>query len=318
MDKHIQEGIISSVAFFDAIDISLTDAELYELGFDAPIKPAWNEFQTQIDELVHAQILRRSGASIFFPGRDHLIEERVTRGLLSEKKFTLASRAAQLIRFIPFIRMVAVCNTLSFEMSRLDGDVDLFIIAEKGRVHIVHMLTTFVFHLFRMRRHGFYIANRMCLSFYVAKDGMDVSRFSLEGRDPYLAQWIRHVIPIFSIQKTAETYWQANEQWLKKYFAEAEPYIPGIRRRVQDSFFSKSVRRTFEFVLSPFVSWLERDSLRSQKQKLAHSAKHRMRSQPHDVAVDERTLKFHEEDRRAFYRDKMEARLAAWRKGGYI
>lgn len=318
MDKHIQEGIISTVAFFDSIDIALTDAEIFEHSFDAPRKPSWDEFKQEIEQLVHSGSLQRSGATVFFPGRDHLIEERVARGLLSENKFTLACRAARLIRFIPFIRMVAVCNTLSFEMSRKDGDVDLFIVAEKGRVHIVHMLTTFLFHVCRMRRHGFYIANRMCLSFYVAKDGLDVSRFSLEGNDPYLAQWIRHVIPIFSVHNTTEQYWQANRMWLQKYFAKAEPYIPGLRRQVADSFFSKYVRGVGEYILWPFATFFEQRSLHSQKQKLARSAKRRMRSQPHDVVVDEQTLKFHEEDRRAFYRDKMNARLAAWRTNGHI
>ncbi len=310
MDTHIQEGILSTVAFFDAIDTALTDTEVYELEFDAPKKPTVSQYDDALKYLLMSQALVQSGPFVVLPGREQLIDERIERGLLSEEKFTRAVRVTRFLRFIPFIRMVGVCNTLSFEMSRADGDIDIFIVAEKSRVHIVHMLTTVVLHILGMRRHGFHIANRLCLSFYVATDGLDVHRFALAPRDPYLAQWIRHVIPIFSIHQTAEKYWQANSDWLRTYFSDAYPYTPTIRRQVPDFFISIIIRRTAEVCLLPFAPLLERTRFVTQLRKLKRSASRRMRTQPHDVVVDERTLKFHEEDRRAFYRTKMEQKVA--------
>ena len=49
------------------------------------------------------------------------------------------------IQTVPFIKMVAVCNTLGYDNAAKDSDIDLFIIAKRGRLFIVR----FYFYCFR-------------------------------------------------------------------------------------------------------------------------------------------------------------------------
>lgn len=309
MMNHMQEGIIQTIAFFDSMDTILTDRELFELSFGQQ-DVAWFDYVRELELLVSHGACERDGAYIFMRGRSGEIVERVSRGMLAEQKMTKARSAIQLLRWIPYIRMVAICNSLAFDMCRSDGDIDLFIVAKKGRVSTVHVLVKIITQLFGLRRHGFNIANRLCLSFFVSEDGNDMSRFALTDDDPYLAMWTRQVIPVFSIDGAYEHFWKANEQWLKKYFFSPLQHIPVPRKKIFDTPISIFVRKFLEGVMNILFPWLERVLLRQEQKKLSASARRRMRLQPNDVVVSSTALKFHEEDRRVFYKKAMYARVS--------
>ena len=57
------------------------------------------------------------------------------------------------IQTVPFIKMVAVCNTLGYDNAAKDSDIDLFIIAKRGRLFIVRFYSSTVFAP-GVRRHG--------------------------------------------------------------------------------------------------------------------------------------------------------------------
>jgi hypothetical protein len=249
--------------------------------------------------------IERQGAFVTLPGKEHLAKERISRSMISEQKYKRTLRAASLLRVVPYIRMIGVCNTLAFDMARREGDMDLFIIAKKNRLYVVRWLVTLLMQVFGFRRHKLKISDRICLSFYVDEEGMDMSRFELDGDDPYLAVWTSRIIPIFSSRGTYEHFWKINEQWISSYLQHPAPYDIADRRKLPDTGILVAKRKILEILFWPFVGSLEYFLRAMQRSRLQRGAQRHVRLTPTGVVIDDHTLKFHEEDRRILYRERM-------------
>lgn len=294
-----------TIAFFDGLSLAITEMEVWQNGFFDQSIFSYQDMMKEIEKLVEQKKIVRKGAFVALTDHKEYADERIQRGMMSEEKYTKLRRAVSVLRYIPFIRMVGVCNTLAFDSARKEGDIDLLLVGKKNRLFITYTLSVALLHFLGLRRHSLHIQNRMCLSFYVSEDGLDMSRFELLGGDPYLAQWTKSVIPLFVFGTIAEKFRKANADWLVKYFGKRNMMKPVSRFRIIDSWFSRSVRKTGElmlFLFAPLLEYLFR--ILQQQRRIASSSK-RLRNEPTGVIVDRRTLKFHEEDRRAFYREHM-------------
>lgn len=123
--------------------------------------------------------------------------------------FAKAARYCKPLRFLPGIRLVAICNSLSMYATDKGSDIDLFIVTKTGRLWLVRLLVTAYFQLLGVRRHGKKVAERFCLSFFVSEAGMDFAPFALEN-DPYLAAWLAHLKPIVDIGDTYQSLMTVN------------------------------------------------------------------------------------------------------------
>lgn len=308
-EVNLTEGIRKTVAFFDGLSHALTDFEIWQYGFFNRAQSSFQDVQSVIHRCIAEGTLERVGAFVVLPKREELARERIKRSMLTEKKYRKVRAAISILRLIPFLRMVGVCNTLAFDSARSEGDIDVFIVAKRNRLYTTYAIATLLFHVFGLRRHKLRIQNKICLSFYVSEDGMDMSRFELHEGDPYLAQWTRSVIPMFTVGSTAEAYRETNAIWLSKYFGSASFVDPVSRFRVQDTLWSRLCRTAFEVMLFPVGPLVEHVVQLIERMRFRHSSARRLRNEPTGVVVDHRTLKFHEEDRRAFYRDYMQSHV---------
>lgn len=111
-----------------------------------------------------------------------------------ERKMWRARRAAQLISYLPFVRGVAVCNSLGFHMVHEESDVDLFIISAAGRVWSTRWWVTGVLALLRMRP-GEASRDPVCVSFFVDERITDLSNLMIE-QDVYFFYWLRTLMPL--------------------------------------------------------------------------------------------------------------------------
>ncbi|MBI4231920.1 hypothetical protein HY605_01695, partial [Candidatus Peregrinibacteria bacterium] len=115
--------------------------------------------------------------------------------MLEKKLWQRVNRYVKFLEWIPFLRMLAVCNNLAFDRVTAGSDIDLFIVAKKGRLFIVRTLVTGVLHVLGVRRHGDKVAGRFCLSFFVDDCALDLKKLAIE-RDIYLAFWIFSMKPV--------------------------------------------------------------------------------------------------------------------------
>lgn len=203
-----------------------------------------------------------------------------------------------LLRMVPFLRMVAVCNNLAF--GKVDGksDIDLFIVAKKGRLFFVRSVITLLLHLRGVRRHGRKISGRFCLSFFVDDSFLALSKVSI-ARDFYLAYWTKSMVPVFDdgifslfIKKNA---------WVDDYF---DSSVKFERKVFEDSVGRKTfLNKLYSFVFSGYVGDFLEAILKKWQIKRALK-KSKIADKGASLIVEDHILKFHNIDRREFYRDK--------------
>ena len=231
----------------------------------------------------------------FLPGREELIAKRSEFFHLAEKKYRIARRAADILKFVPGIKMVAVCNNFYYKP---ESDIDFFIIVKKGRLWLTRFLATAALHFFRLRRHGSKIADRICLSFYITDDNLNLEEITLKPDDPYFNYWLAFLQPIYGLD-AYRRFWEANF-WLKERMPNVFPNITNRTKIVEDSWLSVFLKR-FDF-------WWFDSFFGGKLEELAKKIQFsRMSKKPSGsgVVISDKILKFHENDRRSEFREKL-------------
>lgn len=204
----------------------------------------------------------------------------------NEKKLWKKIRRYQfLFKICPFIKLVCVCNSLSFHASKENSDIDLVIITHKNRLFIARFLLTILTHLFKVRRHGKRISSRFCLSFWMSEEALNLETYRLK-KDPYFAYWFQALVPLTGEKETYLNLFKKNWNWLRAFL----PQIP--KRKVEKS--SSTIKKCLQI----FFDW---DFLENflKKRQIKRAQKKASRLKKKDGTVITPTLlKFHDQDRR--------------------
>ncbi|NIA01937.1 MAG: hypothetical protein GWP15_00990 [Nitrospirae bacterium] len=215
---------------------------------------------------------------------------------IEKKLWKKAEKYVCILRMVPFLRMVAVCNNLAFGKVDGNSDIDLFIIAKKGRLFIVRIFVTFLLHILGVRRHGEKVAGRFCLSFFVDEDGMDMRKIAIDN-DIYLAFWVRTMVPVVD-DGVSEEFLRVNS-WVRRNFEED---FEIDRSKVVES--GGILNRLFGWMLG---GWFGNRVEAILKKWQMRRAKEKMEVVDMEIAsliVEDHILKFHNVDRRREYRKK--------------
>lgn len=195
-----------------------------------------------------------------------------------------------LLGFFPFVRGVAVVNTVAMRTPDEKSDIDLFIIIKSGRLWLSRLMITIFLHLFGVRRHGKKIAGRLCLSFFATEEALEMEKIALPSDDPYLALWTATIHPIFGYDAFAR-FTAKNEEFLAHYglhFWNRLPQKEPLKRALQwllelpfRGFFGNFLERKLRSFLLP----------RAQKKASALT-------DASGIILSDSMLKFHNTDRR--------------------
>jgi len=193
-----------------------------------------------------------------------------------ERKMFRARRAARLISFLPFVRAVAICNSLALQMVHEDSDIDLFIVAASGRVWSTRWWVTGILALLRMRP-GEAVRDPICVSFFVDETVTDLSKLMIE-RDVYFEYWLRSLMPIVGASS------------LFKYGAIVAPEfrVASHRSRIRE-FFAGVVSEAF--------------LRRQQMNIMPEEVKNRAKLEDTTVVLSDTIIKLHQNDRREDLRE---------------
>lgn len=223
---------------------------------------------------------------------------------LEKKLWTKAYKYVARLRIVPFLRMVAVCNSLAMGKIDENSDIDLFIIAKRGRLFIVRSFVTILLHIFGVRRHGKKIAGRFCLSFFIDDSSLDLSRIAIEN-DVYLAYWMKTLKPIIDDGVSME-FLRANS-WLSDYF---ENIIPEDHVLVPEEKASTNSKKTFENMFGGSVGQKLENFLKKWQTKRAHKKLGKLPDKS-GIFIDDHILKFHNEDKRKIFTEKWAQKYGA-------
>ncbi|MDD2487343.1 MAG: hypothetical protein PHS92_03165 [Candidatus Gracilibacteria bacterium] len=112
--------------------------------------------------------------------------------------FKRTKKYLRYVSWIPGLKMVGVCNSLSMYATNAASDIDLFIITAKNRVWIVRFLMTAIFYSLGVwRKDESNSAGNFCLSFFIDENNLDLSKIAIEN-DVYLFYWIYYMKPVLN------------------------------------------------------------------------------------------------------------------------
>lgn len=287
MDK-MREACYSTLVYFDLFDFPLNFEEIrtYFLGK----QPAADDLKTFLDNDKNVGF---KDGFYFLKGRENIVAIRKERNAVSELYWKKARFFLGLVRILPFIKMIAVCNTLAFHNATKNSDIDLFIVAKEGRLFIVRFLTVFLFSILGVRRHGEKIAGRFCLSFYVTDEFLNLKPVQLGADDIYLPFWIITLRPVCGLA-TYKKFLSENA-WASEYFG-GRAVGPGLNI-MKTAIVAKIISAFFEFLLNGKLGSMVEEKLRKIQFK-RHQVNLSKFGQESSIIVTEKMLKFHNVDKR--------------------
>lgn len=306
----LEQAILKTLAFFDIFDYPLTLVEVYKWLYAPSQSYQLFEINQALEQENLKNIVDCQNGFYFFTGRNEIINTRLKRYQIAEKKFAIALKTIYWLRQLAFIEMIAICNNVGYNNAAKASDIDFFIVVKNKRLWYSRLVITLVASLLGIRRHGQKIADRVCLSFYVADDHLNLADIALAPLDPYLTYWFATLAPVYD----AGIYRQflaANNELLKKYLPNFYPTALNSRRIVLDNAFVKFCKRLDESVLggtlgSRLESWAKFFELKKMK-KHTFGLSHKSDTK---VVINDFMLKFHENDRRQDYYNLWQKKLS--------
>lgn len=257
-----------------------------------------------LENMVSENIIETLNGFYFLPGRREIIRIRLDRYNIAEIKYKKAVRLVKFLSLIPYIKMIAVCNTLGYSNSRRQADIDFFIITAKNRIWISRFLTTFFLKICGLRPKGKNLQDKFCLSFFVSEDNLNLQDLTLGQNDIYFQFWLTQLVPVYNTDGTYEKFLKANS-WDKSYLPNCLDFQTSRRRRVKDR--CKLFKKIWNFLTTnldeKFYKWLQLKILPKKLKDLVN--------QDTRVVLTDQVLKFHDNDRRKIYRDLWERKVTA-------
>lgn len=281
----LEDAIVKTVAFFDVFDYPLTVDEVSErlLGFEASREDIQHTVQKS------ERILFIDGY-VVFPQRERIVALRLQNVSQDLALWKRVKKYEWIFRCVPFLHGVYVCNRLAISQGIEESDIDLFVVADTGRMFFVRTMLLVIFQIFGARRHGDKIPGRFCLSFFVDMSAADLSPLLL-GSDIYFAYWFLLLKPLYGIFDIAKM-----NTWIEEYFSKNILPSSSDVNFSRPNFFGDFLQWIFG---GKFGNFIER---RLMSWQLARAVKKsEALGKPDGLVLTEHCLKFHDHDMRSQY-----------------
>lgn len=268
----LAKNILTTITYYDSMDFPMTEFEIWKHLIRADYYAVDQcvmkiELEHVVSELKNKNLLafldNRNGF-YFLKGRDELVEKRIASTKLAAEKIRGIHRVAAFLRFIPFVRMVAITGRLAMKNARPQSDWDLLIVLKSGRIWIGRTLVTIAVHLIGKRRRGKKIADRVCLNYFVTDESLEVIT-----KDLFSANEYTFLYPLFG-WKVFQRF-QVNNKWIRSMKPNYDLVSICPLKTLEDCQASKIIRGLGELLLN--FSFLENVLKAVEKRKIMSNPK---------------------------------------------
>lgn len=350
--NNLEKSISATIAYFDIFNYPLTEVEIWkwllmisDFRFKiSDLNLRLSDEDKKISLAAVQKILENSDliksltsndrGFYFLKNREELVEIRERRYVLAEKKIKRAKRVTGFLKFIPGIKMIAVCNSLAWTNAREESDIDFFIVTAPNKIWTARFWAAGFLKIFGLRPSGKNNKDKICLSFFVDEDSLELEPLAVGQPDIYLIYWVAQLRPLYDRGGVYQKFWQANA-WVKNFLPNIFPREVGravssaglpLKHASQESFSDgasqspralpraaavfvekkdsnqSALRKVFgadttsDGFLEIFFRWLQ--------MKLLLKSLKEMANRDSRVVITDKILKFHANDRREEYKQK--------------
>jgi len=193
----LEKAILKTLAYFQIFSYPLTSTEIWKWLYRPSRAHSFREVKDCLlsSKILQSEIVRQEGFYCL-NGSEHTVYLRKQNNNLAERKFYKACRLLRFFRFVPFIKMIAICNSLAYSNAREDSDIDIFIVSQKNKIWLARFWAVIIVRLLGRRPQEDNNKDTFCLSFFVTEDSLDVSSICLKN-DVYMPYWMAQLMPIY-------------------------------------------------------------------------------------------------------------------------
>ena len=298
----LEKVILDTVAYFDIFSYPLTLIEIWKWLFFREADSLFISLN-KIEEIIKNSeaiktLLERKQGFYFFKNREGIIALRKERYNLAENKFKKALKVAGFLKWMPGIKMIGICNSLSWANADTGSDIDFFIVTEKGKLWTSRFLAVGFLKIFGLRPEKNNTKDKICLSFFVDEEHLNLENLAIESPDIYLIYWINQLVPIFDRGGMHRKFLESN-RWIKRFLPNIFNNEGSERRMVAEDFIFVGRKEKAEegSLVENFLHKLQHKILPKKIKEVAN--------QNSNVVVKDGILKFHcNNDRRKKYQEK--------------
>ena|SRR5436190_8134660 len=207
-------------------DNNLLAAILYSDIFDYPLtKEEVKKYQIANNALkIKGKVVNKNGF-YYLQGRGKIIQERLQREKISEKKILLAKKIAHMLKYIPTVQCIGLSGSLAMHNAKETDDIDFFVITRARTLWITRFFILLALSLFGIRRKKFdhQTNNKVCVNMLV-----DENCLTLPKQNLYTAHEVIQMKPLVIKNNMYQNFLQANK-WVKEFLPngiETHPSVP--------------------------------------------------------------------------------------------
>lgn len=295
--SEMERSIILSLSYFSIFNYPLTAIELWQyLLFTNAEKANFEQYLIVLNDLSKKNIISNKFGFIFLPGEEESIQKRQDNYRDSFAKYEIAKRIIKLFSLIPFVKAIFVCNSLAYNNSCQQGDIDLFIIVKNNRLWLTRFIVLGVLKIFNLRPLKNNKQNKIDPTFFLNEKDLSLEEISLNN-DIYLTYWLAQLTPIYDPENFLIKLRQANTQLLDK-LPNGLPASPHHRRLVQKNWLTCSGQIIFGLLAN--YDLFEILARRFQLKIMPELLKKQLNNNK-GVIANSKMIKMHSNDRRQEY-----------------
>ncbi len=304
MFSSAEGALLTPVVFFDLFDKPLRQADLPALAHGVVLDPPLVE--TLVGNLVSRGVLARAGEYLTLPGREAIADAWFERELTQRLLWAEAEAVVSCLAAVPFVRLVAVSNSLALGTATAESDIDLVVVVEPGglavaRDHLLARLEVLGRRAHRLPKRGKAFPDVM-----LTTERLELAAWQLEPLDIYLDYWLMSLQPLIDRGNAYRQLVAANG-WLAQTFP---GWQPQQSRLITPDPVREAHRSSWErwYRSAPGRLMGAGQTLWYAQRMLRYQAKLRERA---TVVAQADLLRIHEPDKRPQYQ---QAFAAAWQR----
>ncbi len=266
---HLEKQILATIVYYDILDYPLTGLEVF-LYLVKESKSNINVVgtrhclvSTKVIELLNTSeylkkyIDQKLGFYFLNVGTRHclvptniktdIVQLRLNRKKIWDQKWKKARKIFWIMQVVPFSKLVMGSGSFSLGNTRKDSDIDLMIVAKKGRIWTVRTFFTLSTSFLGVRRHKNKTEDKICLNHYITDKSLRIPFESI-----YTAHLYCHILSVYNSKEDRKLFrrFQEENKWMKKYLESYEfSNLEGFRSIKRNKILN-SISKLFEFILS--------------------------------------------------------------------
>ncbi|MDD5147353.1 MAG: hypothetical protein PHV63_02290 [Candidatus Daviesbacteria bacterium] len=209
----MEKAILKTLAYADIFDYPLSLREIHKwlIGRKATLR----QIEKAVGELVQSARCKAQGGYYFLPRKPGLVGKRKRREKQSASYFQKAKILCQILKLIPWIKLVGVSGALAMKNAGKSDDIDLLIVTSKNRLWISRLLALGLLSLTGQRRKvgekGRKIAGKLCINILLEED-----RLEQQSKDIFVAHEVLQMKVLWQRGGIYSKYLEDNE-WAFKF-----------------------------------------------------------------------------------------------------